>query len=452
MTELRELARFITNLEAEQIPQQVRKAAGLCVLDTIGAAIGAAQHPQVKSVCEAWLKKGGVADTMVDVWGSEKSAPLSTAAFLNALMGHTLEMDDVHTASKTHIGTVVVPAAWAMAQYLKKTGEELICAIVSGYEAMARIGMAFGVSSHRNRGWHVTGTAGTFGAAAACGKLLGLTEDEMVFALGMAGTQSFGLWAFLGDSASCKVLHTARAAQSGLEAALLAKAGMTGPEHILTAKDGGLLAAMSDEHDVSRVSASLGERWEILYMDNKPYPCCRSTHCTIDAALSLRNEEGVRAEDVESVVVYTYLVGNKQCGMSEGSRNPVTPVDAKFSTPYTVACALLYGEVTLRQFEPEAIADRQAQALLRRVRVETDKAFTAQYPAHWGCRLEVALKDGRTLQKTVKDASGSVANPLSEEQVLQKAGGLIRETQREAADGIARAILATAEAPTLAHL
>ncbi len=118
------------------------------------------------------------------------------------MMGHTLELDDVHTNSKTHIGTVVVPAAWSMAQHLGSTGEELLVAVLCGYEAMSRIGMAFGVSAHRNKGWHVTATAGTFGAAAACAKLLKLDEEHTVWALGLAGDQSFGTWAFLGVGAA----------------------------------------------------------------------------------------------------------------------------------------------------------------------------------------------------------------------------------------------------------
>lgn len=341
------------------------------------------------------------------------------------MMGHTLELDDVHTDSKTHIGTVVIPAAWSMARYLGKTGKELLEAVVCGYETMARIGMALGVTSHRNQGWHVTSTAGTFGAAAACGKLLNLTEDQMVSALGLAGTQSFGTWAFLEDGATNKVLHPARAADSGCQAALLAYAGMKGPEFILTAEDGGLFYAMTGEPDPSKVSKGLNTEWEILNLDNKPYPCCRSTHCAIDGILALRSEEGIKAEDVDEITVRTYLVGNKQCGMSEGSRKPKTPVEAKFSTPYTVAAALLYGKVSLEEFLPERITETVVQDLLSRVKVETDDDFSRQYPTHWGCRVIVTCKDGKVVQKLIQDASGSAYQPLTVEQIRQKVIPLI---------------------------
>ncbi len=147
--------------------------------------------------------------------------------------------------------------------------------------------MALGVTSHRKKGWHATATCGGFGCAAACGKLLGLNADELVSALGMAGTQSFGRWAFWG----WKHLQSAPPGQSGCKwsgCSILAKAGMTGPEHILEAEDGGLLAAMSDTGDIAKVSKGLGTDWEILHMDMKP-SCCRSAHCAIDCSLKLRD-------------------------------------------------------------------------------------------------------------------------------------------------------------------
>ncbi len=303
MGNLRILAQFLTNLTSESVPEHVKKAANLCVLDSMGVAIGAINNQQVQSVTKTYLEISGEKKS-ANIWGTEKKVPLLTASFINAMMGHTLELDDVHTDSKTHIGTVVVPAAWSMAQYLGKSGEEFLLAVICGYETMARIGMALGVSAHRNLGWHVTSTAGTFGAAAACAKLLELDEDQTVSALGLAGTQSFGVWAFLEDGATSKVLHPARAAASGCEAALLAKSGMTGPEYILTAKDGGLFHSMTNQPSPDLVCDHLGEKWYILEMDNKPYPCCRSTHCAIDGILRLR-KNGLRAEDVESIEVRT---------------------------------------------------------------------------------------------------------------------------------------------------
>ena len=424
MSELSVLADFIVGLELRDVPEAARKAGVFHVLDTVGTAVGATVDPQVISVTEEWMKKDSGGNT--HIWGTGKTASVGTSLFLNAMMGHTQEMDDVHTNSKTHIGTVVVPAAWAVAEYLGASGADFLLAVICGYETMSRVGMAFGVSAHRNRGWHVTATAGTFGAAAAVGKLLGLDREKMKNALGLAGAQSFGTWAFLGDGATSKTLNPARAALSGSEAAFLAKAGMTGPEHILTAEDGGLLSCMADGGDAGQVKSGLGQKWQILEVDNKPYPTCRSTHCAIDAAMELRRKYGMQAEEIDRVDVETYLVGYKQCGVSEGSVHPATAVHAKFSTPFAVACAFLYGEVTLVQLKDEVVQEPQIQDLLKRVRVMVSDEFTSVYPAHWGCRVTVYKKDGSHWECCVKDASGSVDRPLTEMQVKEKAVSSMR--------------------------
>lgn len=451
MRELRELSQFIVDLSLRDLPQAVRGSAAFHVLDSVSVALGASRSPLLADIAAAYEKISGDSRD-VCLWGRGRRGSLLTGVFLNAMMGHALELDDVHTESKTHIGTVVVPAAWALAEYLGRNGEEFLEAIICGYETMARVGMGFGVSSHRNRGWHVTATAGTFGAAAAAAKLLKLDVEGTLSALGMAGTQSFGLWAFLADGASCKILHPARAATSGVEAALLARSGMTGPEHILDAEDGGLYPAMSDAYDLGAVSRGLGEKFELLYMDNKPYPCCRSTHCVIDAALAAQREDGVSATEVVSAEVATYLVGYKQCGLSEGSLRPSKPVEAKFSTPYTVACALLDGEVSLRQFEQGRIDGRDVKELLAKVKVIPDDRFTRVYPNHWGCELRIKLRDGRTVVKTVADASGSVQSPLTGQQAAAKAIALVRIAYPQSADEIVAQLRDIGDAQTLPAL
>lgn len=425
MTEIRKLAEFIRTLQWKQVPEPVKLAVRNVIFDTVGVGIGACKNNQICSVIREFASFDG-GDRQAGVWGQKDGMSLQTAIFMNAMQGHTLELDDVHTKSKTHIGTVVIPAAWTLAEFCKSSGEELMLAVLCGYEVVSRIGMALGVSAHRNLGWHATSTAGIFGAAAACGKLLGLTEDQLVSALGMAGEEAGGTWAFLGDGASCKVLNPAVAAVNGAKCAMLARAGMTGPEHVLTAGDGGMLAAMSDHYDVSLVTRSLGVKWEILNMDNKPYPCCRSTHCVIDGVLTLREKYGIQAGQVDKIEVYTYLVGNKQCGMSPGSIHPRIPVEAKFSSPFAAAVALLYGAVELKHFEQEVIDRTEVQELLKKVKVITDELFTARYPNHWGCRIKIYSRDGSVFETIVSDASGSGDNPLSEKQLVQKISGVLR--------------------------
>lgn len=422
MEELKKLAQFVESFQLEDADRKAVEAAKECVLDTLGFSLGAAEHPMYQKIQRTYhLYETVKENTGCILWGSSCYTSLCTAVFLNAMRSHILELDDVHTKSKTHIGTVVIPAAWCLADYLGKSGKHFLEAVICGYEVMARIGMGFGVSSHRNKGWHVTGTAGTFGAAAACAKLFNFSGEQIMSAFGLAGTQSCSTWAFLSDGATNKVLHPARAARSGLEACLLVSGGMRGSSHILDAPDGGIYPMMSDEYDYALVSAGLGTSYEILSMDKKPYPCCRSTHCAIDAAIYLRKVCRPDPGSIAEISVATYLVGLKQCGLTDSSKNPTLPTDAKFSTPYTAACALLHGTVGLNDFEPGQLQDPIIRALLKRVHVSEDPHFTKSYPKHWGCRMKITMKDGSTYEKEVVDASGSVTSPLTKAQVLSKA-------------------------------
>lgn len=414
---LRCLAEFVHELKWGALPQEVKQAAANRVLDLVSVAVGASDDEMIRRIADSYERRSGAGTN--HVWGFQKTYPLSVAVMLDGMLAHMLELDDVHPASKTHGSASLIPAAWGCAEYLEKPGKDFLEAVVAGYEVVARVGMALGASSHRNRGWHATSTCGVFGCAAACGKLLGLNTEEILSALGLAGTQSCGVWAFLGDGSNCKILHTGRAAVNGLEAAFLAQAGMTGPEHILEGADGGLLSAMSDDGDASRLSAGLGTEWEILQMDMKPYPCCRSTHCAVDCALELRKQ--IDVNQIEQIDIDTYSVGYKQCAASEGCLHPRAVLDAKFSTPYSVAAAFIYGKVSIDEFRPEAVADPKVQALVEKVTVREAKRFTLQYPKHWGCEMRLTMNDGSKYQFEVQDPSGSIARPLTREQAMAKA-------------------------------
>lgn len=414
VSELRELAGYIQKIRLEDIADHVVSDAKYCILDSIGSAIGAARYEEIPDIVQQVQSFSGVdGGNFASVWGHDQKSSIFQAILLNGIMGHALELDDVHTQSKTHIGAVVLPAVWTLADSIEAAGKELLEAVIAGYETMARIGKGFGVASHRKQGWHVTGTAGTFGAAAACAKLMKLSEEQIISALGMAGTQSSGLWAFLEDGASCKKLHPARAAVNGFVAALMAQSGMTGSEHILDASDGGLYRATSDSFDITEICKDLGTKYELLEMDKKPYPCCRSTHCAIDAILQVCSEYNVSSDKVDSILVRTYEIGVKQCG---SPKYPLTAAEAKFSTAYSVASALVNGNVTLGSFNLESINDYQVMKIAGKTRVEESELFTSRYPDHWGCAIEVKLSDGTEFEHEVKDASGSVYNPLTKEQ------------------------------------
>lgn len=418
MDELRKLARFASGFKLSDAPSEVVEMARYCVLDTIGAALGAVRYEEIPAIAEElarWI--AGDQPRAAAAWGQGRRMDIFTASLLNGMLAHALELDDVHTGSKSHVGAVVIPAAWTLADALGLPGSAFLEAVIVGYETMARVGMAMDVASNRRRGWHTTGIIGSFGAAAAAARLLGLDEQVTLNAFGMAGTQSSGLWAFLAEGSTCKKLHPSRAAANGVTAAILAKAGMTGPEHILDAADGGLFAAVSDKHDMTKVCAGLGEKFEIANIDKKPYPCCRSTHHAIDAALAIRALEGFDTERIESILIRTYDVAVLQCGSAS---YPRSAVEAKFSIAFTCAAALLRGKVTLTEFEAETLCDPEIRRLAERVRVVGDPSFTERYPWQWGCLAIVTMKNGAVVEKRIDDMSGSVRAPLTKQQEEDK--------------------------------
>ncbi len=236
---------------------------------------------------------------------------------------------------------------------------------------------------------------------------------------------------------------------------------MRGPVHVLEAEDGGLLRAMSDGGHLEKLTKGLGSCWEILNMDMKPYPCCRSAHAGIDGALSLRNAilgagtmplENAKQQIVDQVVgleAETYKIGYQQCAVSAGCLHPQNPLDAKFSLPFTLAGALLYGKVDQSLFTLETVADPAIQTLLGRIQVREAADLTAAYPGHWSCRVKVQLKDGRVLEQFVEDPTGSYRKSLSQEAALQKAEGLLANVYSQQAARVARKLLALPEAEKL---
>ncbi|BDF79529.1 MmgE/PrpD family protein [Pyramidobacter piscolens] len=426
MNELRNLARFILSFCLENAPEAVVNAAHYCVLDSMGAALGAVHYGEIPGECERFKKWFGTsAPVTASVWGRGEKMTPTAALLLNGIMAHALELDDVHTGSKSHVGAVIVTTAWTLADALGIGGKEFLEAVIVGYETMARIGLGMDVVSNRKRGWHTTGLIGTFGAAAAAARLLKLSEDQTVSALGMAGSQSAGLWAFLTEGATCKKLSPARAAVNGLTSALLAQGGMTGPEHILDAEDGGFYAAVTDRFDMLKVDAELGMHYEILNIDKKPYPCCRSTHHSIDAALILREKYHIDPEQIASVLVETYDVGVLQCGFAH---YPSSYVEAKFSIAYTCATAFVRGKVTQAEFRGGLLEDPQIKRIAENMKVIPDKLFTKRYPKRWGSRMTVTLKNDRVLTQQIDDMSGSKAAPMSPEQEQGKFIGLAVES------------------------
>lgn len=392
MSITRQLTRHI---RAKPVSDDDLKWTSLFVLDTLGCALGA-----LKSAPARMLKAVAPPET--------GDAP--RRAFYLGGLAHILEMDDLHRDSVTHPGSVVIPAAWAIADDRDLGGRAFLEAVLAGYEAMCRIGNSVGKAHYRV--WHNTSTCGPFGSAFAAADLLGLDEDRTVWALGNAGTQSSGLWEFLANGAMSKHLHTARAAESGVLAALLAKEGFTGPEQILEGEKGFYVGLCPDPIP-DAVLSQPDAPWQLIDTSIKPWPCCRHTHPAIEVALELHQQ--LEGASPAAVKVGTYQAAIDVCDRPA----PQDPYSAKFSLQHTVAIALAEGRVVQASFDAEA---RQRVAPdLGKVSLALAPAIDAAYPQAWGTEIAVETADGRTLRAACRDAKGDPANPVTPAELEEKA-------------------------------
>src|SRR5579883_561788 len=409
----RALAEFLA--ATTLLPAPALEHARRAVLDWLGSALAGSLEAPAR-MARRVAARFGVSEEAAMFPASRASAP--AAAFANGVASHILEYDDVHKGSTLHAAAPVIPAALAVAEREHASGGAFLLAVTLGYEAALRVGEAVNPSHYRF--WHPTGTAATFGAAAAAGSLLGLNADQMQNALGSAGTQAAGLWEFNAEGAMSKHLHPGKAALNGLIAADLARAGFTGASRVLEG-DRGFFRAMSQAHDASRITDGLGRQWKIAENCYKLHSCCGHTHTAIDVALDLRPSAGIAGIEIE-----TYGPGFEIVKQM----NPRTPYQAKFSIAYCVAAALAEGRAGLEQFSddrfgPEGVRDPKIAALLRRTQVRVAPDLTAKYPAAWPSRVAIKLADGTILRGASDYPRGNPENPVSTKTLEDKFMSLV---------------------------
>src|SRR3954467_8969205 len=371
----RQVAEWISTLRYEHVPERTREVVRRAILDTLGCGVYGYTTPWAQKVL-AWTRNGGDIP-QATVWGeSKRTLRAADAALVNGTASHAFELDDYHNA-KLHPGAVVVPAAIAIAEKLNSTGMELVTAIAAGYEVMIRTSLALNPSATRLRGWHLTGVCGPFGAAAACASLMKLNTEQCAWALGLAGTQGAGLWAFNADGTMSKRLHAGKAAHSGVLAAELAQIGFTGPTQIYEFEDGGVLKAFSDASDAAPLTKDLGSVYHLDKTSIKPYSCCGSTHAYIDAALALRKKFGGAWNAQTPVRVGTSKVVDVQCGFDYA---PSSALNAQMSLRYVVAAALADGQVLPAQFTEHRMNDRALGNLANELELVPDPELDKLYP------------------------------------------------------------------------
>ncbi|MBV7482134.1 MmgE/PrpD family protein [Bordetella sp. BOR01] len=409
-----ELAAFIAGLKPGDIPGKTREILDHALVDALGCGLYGLTTPWGRVMAEFAREQQGPAEAALWGCGTRISAVNTVLAGGTAI--HSFDFDD-HSRAKIHPGALVVPVVLALAERQRAGGDLMLAGMAAGYEAMNRVSQAFNPSRTRMRGWHLTGTAGTFAAAAAASVMLRLDAETTASALGLAGTQSAGTWAFTADGGMSKRMHPGRSAQAGLMAALLAQRGFAGPRYILEAEDGGLLFGMSDTPRPAMLVEGLGRRWHSDETCFKPHACCGSNHACVDAVLDLMRENKLKPADVERVVAGVASVVNTQTGFEYRADSVL---NAQMSLRYNIAVAMFDGRAYLEQFTPQRIVEPQVVALSRRVEIEIDPEIDRAYPEIYGGRVSLVTKQGKTLTRKVDYSRGMPENPMSRAEIDAK--------------------------------
>lgn len=406
------LTDFILSTSFEEIPSEVIRHVKAYVLDLLGVSLAGLGELSSQVMVRTVLAEGGL--PQATILGVGRITSMGRASLANGTIAHALELDDDHRLGTVHPGAVVVPAALASGEGLASDGKSFLRAVTMGYEVTCRAGEAF-LGRQYYAGFHPTSTCGVFGAAVAAGIALKLNRDQMVRAMGIAGTQAFGLGEWRVDGSWTKRLHPGRAAQSGILAAMLAKEGFTGPATIFEGQDG-FLRAFSYEgvFDDQALVRGLGTDYRAGLTAFKPYPGCRFSHAVIDLGLDLVQENGIKPQDIKGGKVRIY-----KTDILNYIPRPATPVIAQFSIPYLLATALVRGKVTLSQMTEKAIHDEEVLAVADRIHVEEDAGFTAAYPERYSTEVKLELTSGKEITGFREYPSGDpVASKYSKQPEL----------------------------------
>src|SRR5499425_1939742 len=358
----RTLARYVVAAKPADLSGSVKKEAARTLLNWVGCTLGGSRHETVGIAISALAPFSG--QGQAGILGRKERLDILNAALVNGISSHVLDFDDTHSHNIVHPAGPVISAILALSEHHPVSGNDFVNALVLGVDAECRIGNSV-YPKHYDVGWHITGTAGVFGAAAASSKLLGLSEQQMLWALGLAATQPVGLQEMFGSMT--KSFHPGRAAQNGLTAALLASKNFTSSEQSLEAKYG-WVNVVSTAHNYGDIVNSLGSQYEISKNTYKPFACGVVMHATIDGCIQLKNENKLASDEIDRVELKVHPLVIQLTN----KKSPQTGLEGKFSIYHAASVALVEGAGGIDQFSDRAVRDRVIAVLRERVTTVVD--------------------------------------------------------------------------------
>ncbi len=410
----RKLAAYVAAIDSRKLPAAVAQSFRRALLDYLTCAIAGSKVESTRIVLDylqSWDKS-----TEAGVVGSSARLSAQNAAFVNGTATHGLDLDDGMTRGSVHPAGTAFPALLAMAEKLGSSAEDLIAAGVAAYDVTLRIASTVHPHSTR-RGFHNTPTSGVFGAAAGASRLLKLDAATTLNALGLAGSFSSGLRAFLQDGTEVKRIHPGKAARDGIVSAELAKRGLTGPAGVIEGRYGFIQAvATGGTPEWERLVGALGERYEICSVYFKPYPACRHFHAALDAVRAIGARVPFRIDDVASVRIGMYEAG----AAGHDQKTAETLLDAQMSAPVTTALAMVFGNVTVPSFDRANLDRPDIRRLIDVTEVYVDEECDRIYPGRRSGVAKVELKNGTVFEERVLDPKGEGENPMSDEDLAEK--------------------------------
>lgn len=413
-------ARHFARARFEELPPEVVRIAKHQILDTLGVAVAGFGQPGAAQVLELAAEWGGA--QQASVIGTPLKLPAPNAAQVNTTMAHARDYDDVHERAVMHPGIVsIFPALAAAELRAGLSGRELLAAVVLGSDLVCRLGFGTrpGVSPIHT-GWHFTTLYGFPTAALVAGRVLGLDEERLVHAFGLAYHQSSGNGQCVIDGSLAKRLGPGMAVRGGIVAALLARKGVTGARDSLEGPNGLFAVYHRGEYDREQLVGELGRRYEGGGVTLKPYPCCRGVHASIDAALEISAGRRIDAARVREIEITTGSANHELlCTPIDAKVRPRNPVDTQFSIPWGVAVALGHGRVAMEHFTAQAIADANTSALAAKIRTGVDPALSSPRGVE-PARVRVVFDDGSVRETQVDLARGSPEKPMSFDDCVRK--------------------------------